>query len=101
MTRQAKPEFDPNKDYAKKCSYGKSPVFEQDNALFDAGYKFISKTSDAKKKERAAKKKVMQKSIQEKLSGNLDGFKTPDRPSGIQQAYDENRAAKAAEDNVE
>lgn len=94
-------EFNPDKDYEKVREFGKGVRLVQNGYVFTSGYKLIGK-SDTQVKVEAAQAKAEAKAgietrAQDKID-TLDGFRSPETPSDVRSALEENRQAKAAED---
>lgn len=95
-----RPKFDEDQAATKVCRYGKQPEFIQNGNRFDASRTYIGKADDPTDtpEKRADQKKDVRARAAEKI-GNLDGFKPPEKPSAIQNALNENEAARKAEEH--
>jgi len=105
-------KFEPDQPFAKHRAMD-SIYFEQNGHKFDAGYKHIGKVSAAAKimsdppreeseaiKNMTPRERAIAKMAQKK-KGSLEGFKQKEVPDALESMFNENVAAKQAEELAE
>jgi len=95
-------EFDIKQDHQKNRDAQGFVTYVQNGCKFTAGGDYIGKEAKPEDtpEKRAEDKESVRKRAVDKIS-RLDGFKPSEKPDAIQEALNENQAARQAEEHVE